>query len=137
MAPHTRGRPVQRMLDLLNRRTGFFPYRGFARHSPGALRMQGESMSVRQMNKIRNMYYVYILNSTKDKKFYIGSSGDLKRRMEEHKQGKVTSTRNRLPMRLICYEAYLFKAEALRREKFLKSSDGKKDLHKRLIESLT
>jgi len=82
------------------------------------------------------MYYTYILISKKDRKFYIGCTGDLKQRIKEHQQGKVISTRNRRPLNLICYEAYQFKKEALRREKFLKSSDGKKDLRKRLIESL-
>jgi putative endonuclease len=82
------------------------------------------------------MFYVYILLSLKDKKLYTGSTGDLRRRIEEHKQGKVESTKNRLPMDLICYEAYLHKEEALAREQFLKSSDGKKDLRKRLTKSL-
>ncbi|MEA1925927.1 MAG: GIY-YIG nuclease family protein [Patescibacteria group bacterium] len=72
------------------------------------------------------MFYVYVLLSLKDGKFYVGMSADLKRRLEEHKKGKVKSTKNRLPLRLICYEAYLTKEEAERREKFLKSSDGKK-----------
>jgi len=82
------------------------------------------------------MYYVYILVSRKDGNFYIGFTDDLKRRINEHEKGKVASTKNRLPIKLLCYEAYLFKSEAMRREKFLKSSDGKKDLKKRLIESL-
>jgi len=82
------------------------------------------------------MYYTYILISEKDNKFYIGCTIDLKQRIKEHQQGKVISTRNRRPLSLVCYEAYQFKKEALRREKFLKSSDGKKDLRKRLIESL-
>ena len=79
------------------------------------------------------MYYTYILLSLKDKKFYIGSTADLKRRISEHKKGKVKSTKNRLPIKLICYEAYLTKTEAQRRERFLKSSDGKKDIRKRII----
>ncbi|HHD92428.1 MAG TPA: GIY-YIG nuclease family protein [Candidatus Portnoybacteria bacterium] len=79
------------------------------------------------------MFYVYVLLSLKDKKFYIGMSADLKRRIAEHKRGKVKSTKNRLPMKLVCYEAYLTKKEAERREKYLKSSDGKKDLRKRLM----
>jgi len=78
-------------------------------------------------------YYVYVLLSLKDRKFYVGMSADLKRRLAEHKKGKVKSTKNRLPVKLICYEAYLTKKEAERREIFLKSSDGKKDLRKRLI----
>ena len=82
------------------------------------------------------MYYVYILYSDNDEKFYVGYTKDLRRRIDEHHGGKVDSTKNRQPMRLVCYEAYLRKDEAMRREKFLKSSDGKKDLRKRLTESL-
>lgn len=82
------------------------------------------------------MYYVYILQSLKDEKFYIGSSGDLKRRIDQHQKGMVISTRHRRPLRLVCYEAYILKKEALLREKYLKTSDGQSDLHKRLKESL-
>jgi putative endonuclease len=82
------------------------------------------------------MFYVYILVSLKDKNFYVGITADLRRRIVEHKQSKVKSTKNRLPIKLVCCEAYLRKREAIRREKFLKSSDGKKDLRKKLKESL-
>ncbi len=61
----------------------------------------------------------------KNKQFYTGFTSDLKRRMEEHKRGKVKFTRNRLPVKLIHYEAYLLKSDAKRREKFLKSTEGK------------
>jgi putative endonuclease len=82
------------------------------------------------------MYYVYILLSLKDNNFYVGFSSDLQRRLAEHKNGKVKSTKNRLPFKLLCYEAYVFKQEAEKREKYLKSSDGRKDLRKRLTISL-
>lgn len=82
------------------------------------------------------MYYVYILLSLKDNNFYVGFSSDLKRRLNEHKNGKVKSTKNRLPFKLLCYEVYAFKQEAEKREKYLKSSDGRKDLRKRLVISL-
>jgi len=82
------------------------------------------------------MHYVYILQSLKDKNFYIGMSADLKRRINEHQKGKVKSTKNRLAIRLICYEAYLHKEEAEKREKYLKSSDGRKELKIRLYKSI-
>ncbi len=78
------------------------------------------------------MFYVYVLISRKDNNFYIGSTSDLKRRIIEHQKGNVKSTRYRLPVELICYEAYQTKKEAQRREKFLKTSDGRKDLRKRI-----
>ena len=74
------------------------------------------------------MYFVYILKSEKDDKYYVGSSGRLKERIEEHKLGKVKSTKHRRPLHLVCYEAYANKVVAQRREKYLKSSDGHKDI---------
>ncbi|MDD5343953.1 MAG: GIY-YIG nuclease family protein [Smithella sp.] len=82
------------------------------------------------------MYYVYILQSERDKEFYVGQTSDLKRRYSEHQAGRVESTRNRVPLKLLCYEAYNTKEEAARREEYLKTSDGRKDIRKRVIESL-
>ena len=78
------------------------------------------------------MFYVYALKSLKDEKMYVGQTGNLKSRMAQHARGDVKSTRHRRPLQLICYEAYLTKEESLKREKYLKSSDGKKDLRKRI-----
>jgi len=82
------------------------------------------------------MHYVYILQSEQDKEFYVGRTGDLKRRYSEHQAGRVESTKNRLPLKLLCYEAYNTKEEAARREEYLKTSDGRKDIRKRVVESL-
>ncbi|MCD4812764.1 GIY-YIG nuclease family protein [bacterium] len=82
------------------------------------------------------MYVVYILQSKKDKNFYIGMTGNIERRIKEHEEGKVESTRYRKPLKLLAYEVYMTKQEAMRREKYLKSSDGKKDKKKRIKESL-
>jgi putative endonuclease len=82
------------------------------------------------------MYYVYILQSERDKELYIGRTSDLRRRYAEHTAGRVDSTKHRLPLKLLCYEAYNTKEEAARREEYLKSSDGKKDIRKRIIESI-
>jgi putative endonuclease len=79
------------------------------------------------------MYYVYILQSVKDDKMYIGSTSDLLKRFHDHNSRKVKSTKNRTPLKLLCYEAYLTKKLALNREEYLKSSDGHKDLKKRNI----
>jgi putative endonuclease len=82
------------------------------------------------------MFYVYVLQSESDKNLYIGMTDDLKRRYSEHQRGNVESTRHRLPLKMLCYEAYHTKKEAARREEFLKSNDGRKDIKKRIIESL-
>ena len=85
------------------------------------------------------MYYVYILVSLKDCKFYVGFSNNLIRRIKQHQNGMVISTRHRLHIKLICYEAYLNKKDAKKRELYLKSSNGKKELKIRVkmtLESL-
>ena len=67
------------------------------------------------------MYYVYILISKKDKRLYIGYTGDLKRRLLEHMNGGVESTKNRRPLELLGYEGYQSKIDAMSREQYLKS----------------
>lgn len=78
------------------------------------------------------MFYVYVLYSEKDKKLYIGSTHDLKSRFKKHSTGLFISTKNRRPLKLICYEAYLLRSDSSRREKFLKSGGGRKELAKQL-----
>ena len=77
-------------------------------------------------------FYVYILFSFKDRKLYIGYSEDLKSRAEEHFKGKVRSTKERLPLILIHYEAFTDKKDAKARERFLKSGFGRSQLKKAL-----
>ncbi len=79
------------------------------------------------------MYYVYILQSLKKKAWlYKGSTSDPKRRFKEHNAGKNFSTAPYAPFRLIYYEAYLLKKDAEAREKYLKTSMGKRVLKKQL-----
>lgn len=78
------------------------------------------------------MFFVYILFSQKDHKFYTGFTSDVERRLEEHNQGKNISTKNRRPLDLVYYEAYCEEMDARGREAFLKSGSGKKYLKKQL-----
>jgi len=77
-------------------------------------------------------YYVYVLLSGKDDKFYVGYTKDLKLRFEGHCKGYVESTKDRRPLQLIYYEAYLSKSDALSREKYLKTMYGRMSIRKRL-----
>jgi len=71
------------------------------------------------------MYFVYILQSEKDKKRYIGFSENLDRRLIEHNSGLVKSTRNRKPMKLIYFEEFKNKVDAMKREKEIIAKKGK------------
>ena len=76
------------------------------------------------------MYYSYVLQSEKDKEFYIGFTKDLKLRFEQHTKGMVDSTKNRAPLTLIYYEACLSQKDATKRERYLKTYHGKMFLKK-------
>lgn len=82
------------------------------------------------------MYYVYVLLSKKDKNFYVGFTDNLRRRITQHKNSEVKSTKSRLPLMLIFYEAYLNKNDALRRERYLKTKKGRTTLRAMLKEYL-
>jgi putative endonuclease len=77
-------------------------------------------------------FYTYILHSRKDREHYIGYTQDLPRRLEEHRGSKSFATQYRLPVDLIYYEACLNESDAKQREKYLKSTAGRRFLAKRL-----
>jgi len=79
-----------------------------------------------------NYFYVYILHSELDDNFYTGYTKDLNKRLTEHQMGKVNSTKNRRPLKLIYWEGCLNQQDATRREKYLKSGSGKIYLRNRL-----
>ena len=66
------------------------------------------------------MFYMYIIQSTKDDFIYLGSTKDLKQRFVEHNSRKVESSKSHLPYRLLYYEAYLSEKDARIRESMLK-----------------
>ncbi len=82
------------------------------------------------------MYYVYVLLSLKDKKFYIGFSEDINKRLADHNAGRNASTKPRRPFEVIYYEAHLNKEDALRREAYFKTTKGKSTLRQMLRTTL-
>ncbi len=78
------------------------------------------------------LYWVYVLLSLKDKKRYVGYTQDINVRLKEHQEGKVSSTRDRRPFKLMYVEGCLNKEDAYRREGYLKTTDGRRFLAKRL-----
>ena len=82
------------------------------------------------------MHYVYVLRSTSDDGLYIGYSANLRKRFEEHAKGNAFATSHRGPWKLIYYEAYLEQADALGRERYLKSGAGRRFLRAQLAHYL-
>jgi len=73
------------------------------------------------------MYFVYILKSLRDNKFYTGITNNLERRLREHNKGSKStpSTLYRGPFHLAYSEKFQTRKEARERERFLKSGAGR------------
>ena len=82
-------------------------------------------------------FYVYILRSRLDKRLYIGFTEDVFKRLQQHNDGNVQSTKPRRPFDLIFFEAYVNKYDALRREKYFKTAKGKTTVRSMLKEYLS
>lgn len=78
------------------------------------------------------VYYVYVLKSTVSRRFYVGYSSDLRRRLKEHNEGRSRSDKGYSPWELVYYEAYRDKSVATKREKQLKNHAAKNEVLTRL-----
>jgi len=78
------------------------------------------------------MHYVYVIQSLKDKKLYIGHTNDLVKRLKEHNAGLTESTKDRRPFKLVYYEACNVLNDAIKREKSFKTGFGRAYLKRRL-----
>ena len=83
------------------------------------------------------MFYVYLLECSSDKSWYVGYSANLKQRIARHQKGDgARTTSRRTGWKLIYYEAYLDERDAKGRELFLKSGSGRRFLKKQLAHYL-
>jgi len=69
-------------------------------------------------------YYVYILSSEKDGNFYVGQTSNIEKRLIAHNTGRVRSTRHRKPLKLVHFEEFRSRGEAMKRERWLKSLES-------------
>ncbi|MBI2123758.1 MAG: GIY-YIG nuclease family protein [Candidatus Wildermuthbacteria bacterium] len=77
------------------------------------------------------MFHVYVLQGT-NKRWYTGSTNDLRKRFNEHNSGKSRYTKSRGSWQLIYYEACIDEQDARSREIYLKTGMGKRYLNNRL-----
>jgi len=78
-------------------------------------------------------YFVYFLVSSKNGDLYISSTENIERRIALHNQGKVRSTKAYRPWKLLEYEEYGSRSEAVRKEKFYKAHQQKEILKKKYM----
>ena len=70
------------------------------------------------------MFTVYILQSEKTGRYYVGYTSDLEKRIHYHNSGKNISTKNDTPWKLIWHENFETKKDAWLREHQIKSYKG-------------
>ena len=80
------------------------------------------------------MFYIYVLVSLVNGELYIGRTENLKKRIKEHNLGLSISTKRYKPWKIIYYEACLNKKDSIRRERYLKTSQGTRMIKLRLKE---
>jgi putative endonuclease len=73
-------------------------------------------------------YFVYVLKSEKDGIRYVGSGEDYLERLRRHNKGDYRFTKGHRPWQVVYTEKYGTRPEAVRRERFLKSGQGRKFL---------
>ncbi len=74
------------------------------------------------------MYYVYAIKSVARNYIYVGLTDNLDRRLSEHNNGHNRTTKPYAPFILIWSNSYPTRAEARKKEKYLKSGTGKEFL---------
>jgi putative endonuclease len=72
------------------------------------------------------MFYTYVLHSDKFDRFYVGHTQNLESRLDEHNTGRTKSTKFYAPWRLVYFEKFSTRDEAIEREKYFKTGSGRK-----------
>lgn len=80
------------------------------------------------------MYFIYVLQSEKDKRTYVGYTNNLEERLRRHNSGQVIATKYRRPLKLLFSEQFETAKEAKKREQYWKSGGGRRKL-KRFFQS--
>ncbi len=78
-------------------------------------------------------YFVYVLESEIDGRLYKGQTSDIEKRLTEHNSGKTKSTKGYKPWKLVYFERYETRDEALLREKYFKTGSGREFLKDLLL----
>ena len=79
------------------------------------------------------MFYAYVLKSVNHDYIYKGHCEDLEKRLKEHNSGMTKSIRPYIPFKIVYFEIFDSRAEAIKREKYFKSSHGRKFLKSKLV----
>jgi putative endonuclease len=79
------------------------------------------------------MFYAYVLKSINHDYYYKGHCENLENRLSQHNSGMTASIKPFLPFKVVYFEQFQTREEALQREKYFKSSAGRRFLKKKLV----
>ena len=74
------------------------------------------------------MFHVYVLQSEKTGEYYRGSTGNLENRLNLHNEGSSRATKHACPRKTVYSEELPTRAEAMKREKYLKTGKGREEI---------
>ena len=78
------------------------------------------------------MFYAYVLKSINHDYYYKGHCQDLEKRLAQHNSGMTASIKPYIPFEVVYYETFLTEAQAINREKYFKSSAGRRYLKSKI-----
>ena len=70
-------------------------------------------------------YFVYVIKSEINGRLYKGQTSNIENRLKEHNSGKTRSTKGYLPWKLVYFEEFITREEAILREKYFKTGIGR------------
>ena len=76
------------------------------------------------------MFFAYVIKSINHDFYYKGHCENLEERLAQHNSGMTESIRPYIPFKLIYFEQYHTRDEAIKREKYFKSAAGRRFLKK-------
>ncbi|WP_442788024.1 GIY-YIG nuclease family protein [Flavobacterium sp. SUN052] len=71
---------------------------------------------------------MYVLESEIDGRLYKGQTSNIENRLKEHNSGKTRSTKGFIPWKLVYFEKFITREEAVLREKYFKTGSGREFL---------
>jgi putative endonuclease len=78
------------------------------------------------------MFFAYVIQTEIDGSFYKGHCEDLQKRLQQHNSGQTQSIKSKIPYALIYFEEFKTRSEAIKREKYFKTSAGRRFLNSKL-----
>jgi putative endonuclease len=81
------------------------------------------------------MFYAYVLKSDKFDRYYYGHTANLEERLRNHNSGKTKSIKTFIPYSIVYYETFESRAEAIKRERFFKTGNGRRFIKQKLIDN--